>query len=308
MAVVERLRCRSPNSIYSNQCYSIDIAGFTVAAPDILEEVVILGDGARGAPVGLAGAVLEPQLLNQRGFGFVQGKGEGTGELGKRLDAARQVGVQGTTTALPAVGSIVRHGGQVGVLAQQHIAQAVDHGKLGAAARLDRFGKAGKLRFHLLAVGAYLRGVAYGGTAAAHFLGGVLPQGAHIAGIGAAGICQRSHLGQGSGGLCVKAGGGIAPAAGGNVLRGAGAAHLPGVQRRAAGAVDAVAGSGFTDRKQSLDAGLPPAVNAQSAVVVLGAEGNFQRLGVQIHALILVKINRRFVHMGKALDGRHKAA
>ena len=167
MAVVERLRCRSPNSIYTNQCYSIDIAGFTVAAPDILEEVVILGDGARGAPVGLAGAVLEPQLLNQRGLGFVQGKGEGIRQLGKRLDAARQVGVQGTTTALPAVGSIVRHGGQVGVLAQQHIAQAVDHGKLGAAARLNRLGKVGKLRFHLFAVGAYLRGVAYGGTAAA---------------------------------------------------------------------------------------------------------------------------------------------
>ena len=74
MAVVERLRCRSPNSIYSNQCYSIDIAGFAVAAPDILEEVVILGDGARGAPSGAAGTILEPQLLNQRGFGFVQGK------------------------------------------------------------------------------------------------------------------------------------------------------------------------------------------------------------------------------------------
>ena len=51
----------------------------------------------------------------------------------------------------------------------------VDHGKLGVAARLDRLGKVGKLRFHLLAVGAYLRGVTYGGTAAAHFLGGVLP-------------------------------------------------------------------------------------------------------------------------------------
>lgn len=101
MAVVERLRCRSPNSIYSNQCYSIDIAGFAVAAPDVLEEVVILGDGARGTPVGLAGAVLEPQFLNQRGFGFVQGKGEGIRQLGKRLDAARQVGVQGTTTACP---------------------------------------------------------------------------------------------------------------------------------------------------------------------------------------------------------------
>ena len=107
MAVVERLRCRSLNSIYSNQCYSIDVAGFAVAAPDVFKKVVILGDGARGAPSGAAGTILEPQLLNQRGFGFVQGKGEGIRQLGKRLDAARQVGVQGTTTALPAVGSIV---------------------------------------------------------------------------------------------------------------------------------------------------------------------------------------------------------
>ena len=116
MAVVERLRCRSPNSIYSNQCYSIDIAGFTVAAPDVFKKVVILGDGARGAPVGLAGAVLEPQLLNQRGFGFVQGKGEGIRQLGKRLNAARQVGVQGAAAAFAAVGGVVSHGSQVGSL------------------------------------------------------------------------------------------------------------------------------------------------------------------------------------------------
>ena len=101
MAVVERLRCRSPNSIYNNQRYSIDIAGFAVAAPDILEEVVILGDGARGAPSSAAGTILEPQLLNQRGFGFVKGKGEGIRQLGKRLDPTRQVGVQGAAAAAP---------------------------------------------------------------------------------------------------------------------------------------------------------------------------------------------------------------
>ena len=92
------------------------------------------------------------------------------------------------------MGGVVSHGGQVGALAQQHIAQAVDHGKLGAAARLNRLGKVGKLRFRLFAVGVYLRGVAYGGTAAAHFLGGVLPQGAHVAGIGASQVLAR--LGQ----------------------------------------------------------------------------------------------------------------
>ena len=135
MAVVERLRCRSPNSIYSNQCYSIDVAGFAVAAPDVFKKVVILGDGARGAPSSAAGTILEPQLLNQRGFGLVKGKGEGVGELSKRLGAARQIGIQCAAAAFAAVGGIVSHGGQVGALAQQHIAQTVDHGKLGVAAR-----------------------------------------------------------------------------------------------------------------------------------------------------------------------------
>ena len=143
--------------------------------------------------------------------------------------------------------------------------------------------------FHLFAVGAYLRGVAYGGTAAAHFLGGVLPQGAHVAGLGAAGICQRSHLGQRLGGGQTEIVRRITLAAGGNVLRRAGAAHLPGVQRRAAGAVDAVAGSGFTHGKQAFHFGLPPAVDADAAVVMLGAKGDLQRLGVQIHTLITVK-------------------
>ena len=135
----------------------------------------------------------------------------------------------------------------------------------------------------------------------------MLPQGAHIAGIGAAGICQRSHLGQGCGCCRVKTGRRITPAAGGNVLCRAGAAHLPGVQRRAARAVDAVAGSGFTHGKQAFHVGLPPAVDANAAVVMLGAEGNFQRLGVQIHTLITVKIDGRLVHMRQTLDGRAEA-
>ena len=135
----------------------------------------------------------------------------------------------------------------------------------------------------------------------------MLPQGAHVAGIGAAGIRQRSHLGQGCGCCRVKTGRRIAPAAGGNVLCDAGAAHLPGVQRRAARAVDAVAGSGFTHGKQAFRVGLPPAVDANAAVVMLGAEGDLQRLGVQIHTLITVKIDGRLVHMRQPLNRRAEA-
>ena len=104
---------------------------------DILEEVIIFGDGARGAPSGAAGTILEPQLLNQRGFGFVQGKGECIGELSKRLGAAHHICIQRTATALTAVGGIIRHGRQVGALAQQHISQAVEHRKFGAIRSLD---------------------------------------------------------------------------------------------------------------------------------------------------------------------------
>lgn len=75
--------------------------------------------------------------------------------------------------------------------------------------------------------------------------------------------------------------------------RDAGAAHLPGVQRRAARAVDAVAGSGFTHGKQTFHVGLPPAVDANAAVVMLGAEGDLQQLGVQIHAFVAIEIDGR---------------
>ena len=120
MAVVDRLRCRSLNSIYSNQCYSIDVAGFAVAAPDVFKKVVILGDGARGAPSGAAGTILEPQLLNQRGFGLVKGKGEGVGELSKRLGAARQIGIQCAAAAFAAVGGLVADVLAVAVAGERH--------------------------------------------------------------------------------------------------------------------------------------------------------------------------------------------
>ena len=64
-----------------------------------------------------------------------------------------------------------------------------------------------------------------------------------------------------------------------------------------------MAGCGLADREQALDVRLPPAVDAQTAVVVLGAECNFQRLGVEIHTLIAVEINRGLVHMRQPLNG-----
>ena len=68
-----------------------------------------------------------------------------------------------------------------------------------------------------------------------------------------------------------------------------------------------MAGSGFTHGKQAFHVGLPPAVDANAAVVMLGAEGDLQRLGVQIHTLITVKIDGRLVHLRQPLDGRAEA-
>ncbi len=40
---------------------------------------------------------------------------------------------------------------------------------------------------------------------------------------------------------------------------------------------------------------------------MLGAKGNLQRLGVEIHTLIAVEINRGLVHVGQPPDGRAEA-
>lgn len=75
----------------------------------------------------------------------------------------------------------------------------------------------------------------------------------------------------------------------------------------AARAVDAVAGSGFTHSKQAFHVGLPPAVDANAAVVMLGAEGDLQRLSVQIHTLVAVKVDGGLVHLRQPLNRRAKA-
>ena len=96
--------------------YSVNVPCLAVAAPDVFKKVVIPGDGARGAPSGAANAVLIPQFLNERVLRLIQGKSERIGELSKRLDPARQVGVQGAAAAFAAVGGVVSHGSQVGSL------------------------------------------------------------------------------------------------------------------------------------------------------------------------------------------------
>ena len=91
----------------------------------------------------------------------------------------------------------------------------------------------------------------------------------------------------------------------GDVLGGAEAADLAGVERRAAGPVDAVRAVDLADREQVLDVGrFPPEIARQPAVVVLGADGDLQRLGREVDAVVAVELDRAGVHLPQPLDRR----
>ena len=47
---------------------------------------------------------------------------------------------------------------------------------------------------------------------------------------------------------------------------------------------------------------LPPAVNSQSAVIVLRTKCDLKRLRCQIHSFLQIKINGRLIHMPQPLD------
>ena len=82
------------------------------------------------------------------------------------------------------------------------------------------------------------------------------------------------------------------------------AAHLTRVQCRAARAVHAMGAVHLTYRVQVADVALPPAVSCQSAVVVLGTDGDLQRLGGKVDVVAAVQLDGGGCHCRKALDGQ----
>ena len=91
----------------------------------------------------------------------------------------------------------------------------------------------------------------------------------------------------------------------GDAVGGAQAGHLARIQRRAAGPVDPVRTVDLADGEQAPDVGrFPPVVGRQPAVVVLGADGDFQGLGADVDAVVQVQLDGLGVHGGEALDGR----
>ncbi len=61
-----------------------------------------------------------------------------------------------------------------------------------------------------------------------------------------------------------------------------GAAHLAGIEGRASGPVDAVGTVDFADRKEMGDFGFPPDIGGQPAIVMLGADPDFERLAFEV--------------------------
>ena len=100
------------------------------------------------------------------------------------------------------------------------------------------------------------------------------------------------------------AGGRLRPAAGGDMLGGARAEHLAGVERRAAGARDAMGAGGLADRVAARQAAAAPGVDGDAAVHVLVVDGELQRLGGDVDLVAAVELDRERVHVPQPVD-RH---
>ena len=59
----------------------------------------------------------------------------------------------------------------------------------------------------------------------------------------------------------------------------------------------------FADDKRPRNTRFPPVIDGKAAVIVLGTDGDFERLFVQIDAVLLVDLHGGRIHVGQALDG-----
>ncbi len=87
-------------------------------------------------------------------------------------------------------------------------------------------------------------------------------------------------------------------------LRRAQRAHLPGVQRRSARALDAVRARQLADDEEVRHRRFPPPVHGESAVAVLIADADLQRLRPQVRAQLAVEVDAGRVHVRQPFDGR----
>ena len=100
---------------------------------------------------------------------------------------------------------------------------------------------------------------------------------------------------------------GITCAVSGNVLGRPHGSGLPRVEGASAGTVYAVASRHLTGGEQMGHVRLPPQIDVQTAVVVLGAQSDLQHLFRNIHALGAVQFHRRGVHVHQTLYRRAEA-
>ena len=254
---------------------SVGVLVSSVAAPDVLEEIIVGRDRAYRAP-GEARllAAIPAGLLDQVGEAFLEPEPEPFGQAQLRAiraagQASFRVAVEDRTSRTSAAGQVLRHRRQIDVLAGEDGADqeepihrastgGVDDHRVGVLVKpaadlsqrgLDRLRGADHpgVRAHQL------------GTAAQQVIGTVRGAGSPAGG----GVQQLERRGDYRDcGLFVHV---IADwrlgTARRDVLGGAGGADLAGVQRRPAGTVDAVGAGSLADREESLQVRLPPLVD-----------------------------------------------
>ena len=90
----------------------------------------------------------------------------------------------------------------------------------------------------------------------------------------------------------------------GNVFSGAKRGDLSGVERGTAGTINAVGTVDFANGEEAFEVeGAAPDVGGEAAVVVLGANGDFEGFTGDVYAVVEVELDGGGVEMAKAFNG-----
>ncbi len=96
----------------------------------------------------------------------------------------------------------------------------------------------------------------------------------------------------------------VAVAGMGDEFGGAESPDLAGVEGGAAGSFDAVGAGHFAYDEDAGYVGLPPGVDGEAAVVVLGADGDFEGFLIEVDAVFFVDVDGEWIHVGEAFYGQ----
>ena len=218
-----------------------------------------------------------------------------------------RIGIECAAATFAVLRSIVRHGGKICLLREKQIAQSIRCGQLVRRSNTQVIVQRAQFLTSFFQAQRNLRTVSDRAAAATHTKLRCCLDCLEIA-LAAQNLrrkvvcpCQRIPCSR------IKALRQCTGAATADILRCAAAAHLPGVQRRAAGPAHAVRPGRLTRSEQALDIRLPPAVHRKPAVIVLCTKRDLQRLRLQIDAMLAVKLHCGRVHVPQPFDRRAEA-